>query len=784
LTIARDFLLTGRFLQSSGVIADGAHDASELLNDVYRMLLAYYPPIDSHALHVYESAVATMPACALFSTVNTDTAAEARLVSGRQDSWTATLRIIEASRSFAPFPYAVTGLSFSPDGTKLASNSDHSTFKIWSARTGAQLAVLEMAERHSQTSEQAASHGVTDFIFKTCVVYSLDGTRIVCSFSSGSIAWLALWDTRMYQQLAVLRDPRDLMGHSITECLPVSFLPGSLSVVFGCDDGTIRVWDPAADTGALVFGGNATSKVWAIACAPDGSKIVSGLANGLLRVWDSRTGAALAALEGHSEKVNTVSFSPNGAQLASGSNDWSIRIWDVQTNEVISILRSHDYVTPLIAHAVTSVAFSPDGRQVISGSWDKTVRIWDVQSTKQITVLQGHHEEVVSVGFSPNGTLVASGSEDGTIRVWDMQTLSLSVDLPDDSNSESTHAIAISPNGARLLSTAGKSGRVWDMQTGQEIAVLDGHTDKIWVVAFSPDTNGMRIVTGSLDKTVRVWTTKTGQELARFSVDDTPRTVALSADGTRVVVGMDNARMPVWDVLSGEQLALLVGHRDDMSAVALSPDGLRVVSCSRDRTTRLWDVPSGDQVATIGEYEESTHMHGKAVAFSPDGLRVVVSLSGGLIQVWDTITGACVPLLEELNCSVSVVAYSFRDIWFSFDGRELRLAFDCGDIMIYQHGDDIQLDMPYLDDEEDLNLVRNLARCAITWDQTTGWFSCCSVPDDRGLLPLCWLPVERRGPALIFDRMVVVAGTGGKVTMLDFTKAIERLHNQGIVQSP
>jgi WD40 repeat protein len=45
--------------------------------------------------------------------------------------------------------------------------------------------------------------------------------------------------------------------------------------------------------------------------------------------------------------------------------------------------------------------------------------------------------------------------------------------------------------------------RVWDASTGAELKVLNGHTETVHSVAFSPD--GTRIVSGSSDKSVRVW---------------------------------------------------------------------------------------------------------------------------------------------------------------------------------------------------------------------------------------------------------------------------------------
>ena len=47
---------------------------------------------------------------------------------------------------------------------------------------------------------------------------------------------------------------------------------------------------------------------------------------------------------------------------------------------------------------------------------------------------------------------------------------------------------------------------LWDLATGQEVARLEGHTNYVFSLAFSPD--GRSLVSGSGDGTVRIWDTE------------------------------------------------------------------------------------------------------------------------------------------------------------------------------------------------------------------------------------------------------------------------------------
>ena len=459
-----------------------------------------------------------------------------------------------------------------------------------------------------------------------------------------------------------------LAEHEKSQVWSVAFSPDGKTIASGSTDNTIKLWDVATSTLKATLEGH-TSAVSSVAFSPDGNTIASGGSwDETIKLWNVAAGKlkTTLTLEGHDLVVNSVAFSPDGNTLVSGHGNWwdgdyedepepgLCVLWDIATEKLKLTLEGHDF-------AVYGVAFSPDGKTIASGSQNGNLRLWDVATgtlTEDIlpgspNIFSGYvasrggftesDSQVVwrstfsNVAFSPDGKTIASGSRESipilsiantghsdmtktlltaqilitgygnrplivetleynslfiytykdVINLWDVASGTLKATL--EGHTDEINSIGFSPNGTILVSgSEDRTVRLWDVAGGQLRTTLEGHTYWVYSVAFSPD--GSTLASGSRDGTIRLWDMASGQLKKTLERSGLVFSVAFSPDGSTLASGSKAGTVRLWDMASGQLKKILEGHGNEVYSVSYAPSGTILASASLDGTILLWDA--------------------------------------------------------------------------------------------------------------------------------------------------------------------------------------------------
>jgi WD40 repeat protein len=298
-----------------------------------------------------------------------------------------------------------------------------------------------------------------------------------------------------------------------------------------------------------------------------------------------------------------------------------------QPKELVAILGTN---RGRLWEPIFSLANSPDGKYLACGAEYSRIGIYHAATLRVHAQIRGHRQPVVAVAFSLDSKMLASASGVGN-------------------------------TGAGRAFVKGDV-KVWDVETGKQLADLGEHTDLVHAVAFAPD--GRHLATASNNNTLRLWDLSKNPPQSQAPIRAPSATaVTFTPDGKAVVVGDKLGQMRCWDAATGRALGTYPGHDSGIHTLVFLREGKVLLSCGVDGV-RIWDWNAGKPVERpqLNELKKAW-----PVALSHDEKRLAAVVDN-TICIWDMKLGR-----PQFACKVDILGHAVRQVTLSPNGDTISV---------------------------------------------------------------------------------------------------------------
>lgn len=444
------------------------------------------------------------------------------------------------------------------------------------------------------------------------------------------------------------------------------------TIVSGGTDGSVGYRSAAtglptgADAGRQHTGG--IRGIAATGDAPENGSVAVVGGDGYLDFFNHLTGerALLPVLVG--DVATSVAWDPTNSMLGIAGSQEGVTLLDYGNEQLPAIARNVDGW-----EEVSAVAMSPDGarlavvrRRVKSGTDEPVseVVLTDPDAPNPNDPFIQIDGALMQLQVTPGGSVVA-GTGDGGVAVWDGKAAKATI--TEVEAGAAITQLAVSPDGSTVATGsmsldngAPKDAplRLWRFD-GSKL-VPSKHTDRTtfgYGLAFTPD--GKKLVIGGLNK-FDIYPVDGGETITVELTSDSPRSLAVSPDGTTLAVGLWSGPIRFFDVRTGRPTGDELRQADMATAIAFRNGSSVLVTVGNDGSFKLWDLISLRSL-TEDSLSTSESVDAKALPKTPSlgmtkDLAITASFVDGRLMKWslnpeDWIAEGCEQHTRELTDS-------------------------------------------------------------------------------------------------------------------------------------
>ena len=400
----------------------------------------------------------------------------------------------------------------SPDGRSVLSATDDRKARVWDVETGKVLMLLHASDDQTNMAVNCAALSPDG---RTVLTAADDQTARLWDVESGKELHRLVGVADPVASLAFAADGRGILMISRTGMAWRMDAEGGRALPSFVAAVKVNAPPAAASTGAgtakplpaTIGDGRYVSVV---VLAAYGRKAFMGYFHGEQGVWDVETGKQIQRFDSQAAgSIFAADLSPDGRRLLTSNNGPGASLWDVETGKEVQHFTVNPGWRPRLLYpegdfrnTVARLALSPDGLRALTSDWEGSTRLWNVKTGRQLRVIEVHTLNLLAVGFSPDSRKMITENADKSATLLDVKT----------GNELQHFATASSPSfsadGSRVL----MGGSVWDVATGKDLRRFAAPSGTEPFETLSPD--GRKVLLGSGDGTTKLWDVETGKELA------------------------------------------------------------------------------------------------------------------------------------------------------------------------------------------------------------------------------------------------------------------------------
>jgi WD40 repeat protein len=203
---------------------------------------------------------------------------------------------------------------------------------------------------------------------------------------------------------------------------------------------------------------------------------------------------------------------------------------------------------------------------------------------------------------------------------------------------------------------------------GDELFTLAGHSNRVTVLAVSPD--GQTVASGAIDQTLRIWNLTRREQMTNFTMKGEVNAVAFTPDGHQLLAASGSETI-IWRITTSHASVVQVidrklnAGRAFLGTCKFSPTG-KYLAAADDGFLRVWKTEISKPIL---ETRLDTSL---GVAFSPDEQTLAVGKGGRTILLYDLDAGSQTAVLRSGHNTTNALTSSTADaLTFSPDGRLL-----------------------------------------------------------------------------------------------------------------